>query len=524
MVYKDKKLKEYNDREERFRLAVEEAKTNRSASINSLATKFKVSRTTLSRRIHGFKNTRNSHEKQQKFTNDEEIIIVSQIQTMLREQQRIPQKKQILRICERLLEQKFKDVEMSDSVREQCLKVGKNWIDRFLERHNAELMINNQVTLAEYYKNEFIERKRMRSDRVFMRAPGDNEMIQPDDPISHQPQLSLSVQQQQQTGPGGPSVPSVSHSEQYGYSEPYPQPPPPHLEWPLQKGYKEKTFNPYFTSVPQPQIPLQVPIAPLPQFGQGSLSQQQQQQQQPQQQHNASVSSSLSHFSFPSHNSITTATSNSNPGSIDQDIPGDPLDSCFSHGRLQYDLARALVNKELQKEEIDRSLLSRLVNNALIQAERDLVDVNNASHSVSVAQHGTAPHYIHHSSSQTQMLPPSSTSAQGSQSHAQAQAQSQQPAQAQAQSEAQSQAQPQAPSHSHHHHQQQQQQGVQASPPSQQHRQSQQPQSQYIQTTTSGGYLPHGVPAQQQQQQQQPQSSAPSSTAPNGGAYNISLY
>ena len=50
-MFTDTKLKEYNDREERFKLAIEEAQTNKTASINSIANKYKVSRTTLSRRI-----------------------------------------------------------------------------------------------------------------------------------------------------------------------------------------------------------------------------------------------------------------------------------------------------------------------------------------------------------------------------------------------------------------------------------------------------------------------------------------
>lgn len=161
-MFTDYKLKEYNDREERFKLAIQEAHTNKTASINSIANKYKVSRTTLSRRIHGFKNTRTSHEKQQKFTNEEELLIIESIKNLLKNQPQVPSKKEILLICEDLLKSKYTNEPPNES--ENFFKVGKNWIDRFLERHNDKLMINGNTSLCEYYKYEFLQRKKLRSN------------------------------------------------------------------------------------------------------------------------------------------------------------------------------------------------------------------------------------------------------------------------------------------------------------------------------------------------------------------------
>lgn len=193
-MFTDQKLKDYNDREERFKLAIEEAQANKTASINSIANKYKVSRTTLSRRLHGFKNTRTSHEKQQKFTNEEEMIIIEQVNQLLRTNSQIPQKKEILLICEDLLKNKYANQPPNEN--ERFFKVGKNWIDRFLERHNDKLMINEKTSLCEYYKYEFLQRKKLRSNADIK---SENSSPSADNASNHdQDQQQYHNQQQQQ--------------------------------------------------------------------------------------------------------------------------------------------------------------------------------------------------------------------------------------------------------------------------------------------------------------------------------------
>ncbi|KAH3673078.1 hypothetical protein WICMUC_003911 [Wickerhamomyces mucosus] len=229
MLYTDKKLKEYNEREERFRLAVEEASTNKTASINSIANKYKVSRTTLSRRIHGFKNTRNSHEKQQKFTNSEELEIVEKIQRLLDSDQPVPPKGEILTICESLLQTKYKDEDSIDS-ESKLFKVGKNWIDRFLERHNDKLKINDEVSLSEYYKNEFLQKKKLKStngydiSRPTSISPS-NELEEPHQIYPQTQQMHYHHQHQQFQQSGQSSY----------YIHPYPQGPQQVLQPPAQQ-------------------------------------------------------------------------------------------------------------------------------------------------------------------------------------------------------------------------------------------------------------------------------------------------
>ncbi|CCH45263.1 Chromodomain-helicase-DNA-binding protein [Wickerhamomyces ciferrii] len=200
-MFTDKKLKEYNDREERFKQAIEEAQNNKTASINSIANKYRVSRTTLSRRIHGFKNTRTSHEKQQKFTNDEELIIIERINQLLKKSSQIPSKKEILVICEDLLKTKYMDKQQQPE-NESFFKVGKNWIDRFLERHNDKLMINEKTSLCEYYKYEFLQRKKLRSNRDFKSEDDESSSNSPSihdaDELQHPSTLSHHPYQQQQ--------------------------------------------------------------------------------------------------------------------------------------------------------------------------------------------------------------------------------------------------------------------------------------------------------------------------------------
>lgn len=185
-MFTDTELKEYNDREERFKLAIEEAQTNKTASINSIANKYKVSRTTLSRRIHGFKNTRTSHEKQQKFTNDEELMIIERINHLLKTHPQVPAKKEILLICEDLLKNKYANQPPNES--ENFFKVGKNWIDRFLERHNDKLMINDKTSLCEYYKYEFLQRKKLRSSNPDFIKTEDSSPSLEDSPLNHHQQ------------------------------------------------------------------------------------------------------------------------------------------------------------------------------------------------------------------------------------------------------------------------------------------------------------------------------------------------
>lgn len=59
----------------------------------------------------------------------------------------------------------------------------------------------------------------------------------------------------------------------------------------------------------------------------------------------------------------------------------DPLDGLYTQGRFQYELARHRILKELEKDEVDRPAVVRLVNSALAQAERE-------------SQHHFQPHYM----------------------------------------------------------------------------------------------------------------------------------
>jgi hypothetical protein len=365
----DKKLKDYNEREERFRLAVEEATTNKAASINSIATKYKVSRTTLSRRIHGFKNTRTSHEKQQKFTNEEELMIVARIQAMLSDNHQ-PQKREILSICEDVLKNKFKDAPMSPESRENCFKVGKNWIDRFLERHNSELMINGEVSLAEYYKNEYLERKRLRTERGYKSIDSDTLT-----PVEEK----TTIQQQ------------VNHHDPFGYPEQQQYPPHSHMDWPLQKNYDEK--YPYF-----------------PQHHNGSTLQPTSSAQSHQ---NGAASNSLSQFSFPPHHHTTSTAAGSSTSMMNED---DPIESLFIDGKFHYDLTRQRLLKELESEDIDRLLMVRMINTAFVQLERDLAQArqpqpplrqHSQPHPHGHQSPALVPHPHHHLSQQQQhVLPP----------------------------------------------------------------------------------------------------------------------